>query len=135
MLAIASTLCVLLIMCVLKVQDASIPGRQYWGWLLVRGVLGGGRISAEIMAVLCGVKVGDVAALSSVNGLAGAILGYAMLGDNLSWVHLVAALLTMFGVALMTSPTFLVTNPSTMTLVGYVLALTAGCLQAFQFVA
>jgi drug/metabolite transporter (DMT)-like permease len=93
---------------------------------------------AGIMAIFCGVKVGDAAALSSVSGLVGAVLGYVLVGDNLTWVHLVAALISMIGVALLVSPPFLGGAPaqetSGMLVLGFTLALTAGCLHAYQAV-
>jgi len=128
-------LCILFLIGMIK--ESSLPGRQHWGWLLLRGLLGGCRMVTGILAVLCGIDIGDVAALSSVNGLAGAILGFLFLGDSLTRVHIAAALGTMCGAVLITSPSFIWLKTEheapAMILFGSAMATMSGVLQACQF--
>jgi len=135
MTAAACVVCILIL--IGMIEQSNLPEKRHWGWLFLRGLLGGCRMVTGILAVLCGISIGDAAALSSVNGLAGAIMGFLFLGESLTWVHFAAALGTMCGAVLITSPSFVWSKTehesTTMILFGSAMATMSGVLQACQF--
>lgn len=136
--ASACILCALLCTAILWTRAFSPPDGLPAGWLAIRAVSSAGKSIMGILAVLCGVGVGDAAALYSVVTLAGAVMGALTVGDRFTWTHIGASVLTTCGVVLMTSPALVFDSgfvPTALVKLGYCFALLAGILHACQAVA
>jgi len=116
-------------------RRTEVPARSDLKWVLARSVFEDLHWYGAILAVILGAAPGDVAALTSIDIIAAALLGLVFLGEQVSFVHFLALGLSAAGAILISQPEFIFgfTSPNRSP-VGYVLALLSGCFQACSFV-
>lgn len=78
-----------LLMVYLVLARVPLPSREQWKWVLTRSCFGAAQFILRILAVRLGAPLGDVAALSSINTVAAAVLGRMILGEEIQRVHAV----------------------------------------------
>ena len=104
--------------------------RRVVKWVVLRGLTGGGAHVLGLCAVLVGASVGSVGALTSVNTITAALLGYFLLGEAFGRWHLLALLLAVGGVVLIWDPKHIGTSDPRF--LGNALALLAGISSGFM---
>ncbi|CAE7203677.1 unnamed protein product [Symbiodinium natans] len=117
-------------------QGVGCPQVQDVKWILARALFENLHWMLAIYAVLVGAAPGDVAALTSIDIIAAALLGLLFLGERVSVVHFVALVLSVTGAICISQPQFLfgIVEGSKQSPLGYCLAMLAGCFQAGAFV-
>ncbi|CAE7302870.1 putative transport protein [Symbiodinium microadriaticum] len=112
------------------------PQRKDIKWVLARAVFENFHWIGAMLSVIVGAAPGDVAALTSIDIIAAALLGLVFLGERVSILHLFALILSVAGALCISQPQFLFgsiqgagESPA-----GYCIALLSGCFQACSFV-
>mmetsp|Transcript_9131 Transcript_9131/g.22767 ORF Transcript_9131/g.22767 Transcript_9131/m.22767 type:complete len:382 (+) Transcript_9131:40-1185(+) len=106
-------------------------------WVVLRGTLGGTYWILSIVAVQEGAPPGDVAALTSINIIAAALLGRAFLGEDLRLPHMLAVVSSIAGAMLITQPSFLFGRVSSLRGVawlGHFCAAASGITQSLAYI-
>eukprot|EP00439_Symbiodinium_sp_Y106_P032211 s3977_g3.t2 len=109
-------------------QGIACPQREDIKWVLARAVFENFHWIGAMLSVIVGAAPGDVAALTSIDIIAAALLGLVFLGERVSILHLFALILSVAG--------FLFGNieGTGESPAGYCIALLSGCFQACSFV-
>ena len=117
-------------------QGIRCPARQDVRWVLSRSIFDNLHWGLAILAVLSGAAPGDVAALTSIDIIAAALLGLIFLGEQVSILHFFALLLSVAGALCISQPQFLfgVVEGTGQSPIGYCLAMLSGCFQACCYV-
>jgi len=117
-------------------QGVSCPKLPDVKWIFARALFENLHWMLAIYAVLVGAAPGDVAALTSIDIIAAALLGLIFLGERVSMLHFLALVLSVAGALFISQPQFLfgITEGSKQSPLGYCLAMLAGCFQAGAFV-
>mmetsp|Transcript_58468 Transcript_58468/g.109429 ORF Transcript_58468/g.109429 Transcript_58468/m.109429 type:complete len:347 (-) Transcript_58468:208-1248(-) len=113
------------------------PKVQDMKWVLTRALFENFHWMLAILSVLVGAAPGDVAALTSIDIIAAAILGLLFLGERVSILHLVALVLSVAGAICVSQPQFIFGSQEAdeaRSPVGYCMAMLSGCFQACSFV-
>ena len=121
---------------VLRWQGVGCPKRQDVKWVMARALFENLHWMLAIWAVLIGATPGDVAALTSIDIIAAALLGLIFLGEKMTIVHLVALIASVTGAICISQPQFLFGAPdgAEQSPLGYCMAMLSGCFQASAFV-
>mmetsp|Transcript_69868 Transcript_69868/g.197080 ORF Transcript_69868/g.197080 Transcript_69868/m.197080 type:complete len:392 (+) Transcript_69868:85-1260(+) len=117
-------------------QRPPMPHLWQAKWIFLEGLFGSIDWCVGIVAVQIGVSPGDVAALTSINIVASAMLGRMFLNETLRWQHGVAVIMSTCGAVLISQPSFVFgsTDTARAPAIGYLAAITAGVFQAGFFV-
>ncbi|CAE7248273.1 unnamed protein product [Symbiodinium natans] len=117
-------------------QGISCPMLGDVKWILARALFENLHWMLAIYAVLVGAAPGDVAALTSIDIIAAALLGLVFLRERISMLHFLALILSVTGALFISQPQFLfgVAEGSEQSPLGYCLAILSGCFQAGAFV-
>ena len=84
-------------------QGIACPQREDIKWVLARAVFENFHWIGAMLSVIVGAAPGDVAALTSIDIIAAALLGLVFLGERVSILHLFALILSVAGVSRSTS--------------------------------
>ena len=104
--------------------------RRVVKWVVLRGLAAGASHVLNLCAVLVGASVGSVGALTSVNTMTAALLGYFLLDEAFGRWHLLALLLAVGGAVLIWDPQHIGTSDPRF--LGNALALVAGISSGFM---
>mmetsp|Transcript_66882 Transcript_66882/g.105814 ORF Transcript_66882/g.105814 Transcript_66882/m.105814 type:complete len:369 (-) Transcript_66882:126-1232(-) len=120
----------------LKLLRSEAPSLRMVRWLLLRPLFACGSFVCCIVAVQMGTPFGDVASLGSINIVAAAFLGRIFLKEPVRVVHSIALVLSTLGAILISKPALIFggSTDSSVSWLGYVLALLSGLLDALSFV-
>eukprot|EP00425_Heterocapsa_triquetra_P039477 CAMPEP_0195066330 /NCGR_PEP_ID=MMETSP0448-20130528/11712_1 /TAXON_ID=66468 /ORGANISM="Heterocapsa triquestra, Strain CCMP 448" /LENGTH=422 /DNA_ID=CAMNT_0040097565 /DNA_START=69 /DNA_END=1338 /DNA_ORIENTATION=- len=116
---------------------ASMP-RRCWKWVAVRGLCGASVCMLDLMSVTFGAPLGDKSALMSINVVVSALIGRAVLGEQLRFLHGVGLTLSVVGAVTIAKPTALLgleEVPGGVPWLGYGMALLAGFVAGGTFIA
>ena len=124
-----NALCILL-------QGIRCPPLRDIRWFLSRSIFENLHWMLAILAVLVGASPGDVAALTSIDIIAAALLGLIFLGERVSMLHFLALVLSVTGAVFISQPQFLFgsSEGSKQSSLGYCLAMLSGFFQACCYV-
>eukprot|EP00927_Polykrikos_kofoidii_P061868 TRINITY_DN56691_c0_g1_i1.p1 TRINITY_DN56691_c0_g1~~TRINITY_DN56691_c0_g1_i1.p1 ORF type:complete len:435 (-),score=84.98 TRINITY_DN56691_c0_g1_i1:87-1310(-) len=96
-----------LLIAAIVMKEPIIERSRRFKWIVLRGVFGVLYFILSALAVQLGASPGDVAALSSINGVMAAVMGRFFLGERLRRVHGAALLCSAVGAVLISEPKFL----------------------------
>eukprot|EP00931_Biecheleriopsis_adriatica_P004406 TRINITY_DN10607_c0_g2_i2.p1 TRINITY_DN10607_c0_g2~~TRINITY_DN10607_c0_g2_i2.p1 ORF type:complete len:386 (+),score=48.75 TRINITY_DN10607_c0_g2_i2:62-1219(+) len=120
----------------LIVTKARRPSAYQVKWIILMALFSVLYWGLGILAVQVGVDPGDVAALTSINIVAAAVMGRMFLQEHIHVLHFFAVVLSVSGAVLVAQPAFLFASgkgkrgPS----FGYACAIASGFLQGFFFI-
>ncbi|CAK9062585.1 unnamed protein product [Durusdinium trenchii] len=120
----------------LRALGVAWPKLEELKWVVSRSFLQSLQWHSMVLAVLVGASPGDVAALSSVDIIAAALLGLVFLGEKLSLLHFFALVISAVGAIFISKPEFIfgLEEGEHRSNLGSVLALFSGLLQAASFI-
>mmetsp|Transcript_51430 Transcript_51430/g.143791 ORF Transcript_51430/g.143791 Transcript_51430/m.143791 type:complete len:371 (-) Transcript_51430:154-1266(-) len=135
--ALSCVLCDLGIFVGLLFVGTAVPNWFQCKWLSFSGFFGAIYWGLSIVAVQVGAGPGDVAALTSINIVAAAVMGRLFLNEGFYLLHTCALVLSVSGAVLVAQPEFLFSKSSgaqESAWLGYVFAVASGILQGCFFI-
>ena len=117
-------------------QGIGCPKMRDVKWVFARAIFENLHWMLAIWAVLVGTAPGDVAALTSIDIIAAALLGLIFLGEKMQLVHLLALFVSLTGALCISQPQFVfgASDGAQQSPLGYCMAMLSGCFQASAFV-
>ncbi|CAE7566132.1 PGC [Symbiodinium pilosum] len=116
-------------------RGTDLPRSVDMKWVLARALFENLHWMLAMLSVLVGAAPGDVAALTSIDIIAAALLGLVFLGERVSIFHFLALILSVTGALCISQPHFLFGNvEGERSPVGYCMAMLSGCFQACSFI-
>lgn len=114
----------------LAITRTSCPPPPERKWVALVGNFAALSTLAIIFAVRLGTPLGDIAALTSLNGVTAALLGRVFLGEPLRWAHCLALASSCAGALLVSRPAAVFGGTTSPNWLGYILAPLSGFFDA-----